>query len=58
MTDLRNAGLARGLQPVGAGGEHAADQLVGQLGRRQVEHPGDLPPCTSASIDWPPTPVA
>ena len=30
------------LQPVGPGREDAADQLVGQLGRRQVEHAGDL----------------
>ncbi len=40
--DLGNSAPAGGLQPVGPGGEDAADQLVGQLGRRQVEHAGDL----------------
>ena len=35
------AGTA-GLEPVRAGREDAADQLVGQLGRRQVEHARDL----------------
>ena len=38
---LRQPELAGRLQPVGAGGEHAADQLVRQLGRRQVEDAGE-----------------
>ena len=39
--DLRQPELAGRLQPVGAGGEHTADQLVRQLGRRQVEDAGE-----------------
>ena len=39
--DLRNAHLGGGGQAVWAGGEDAADQLVGQLGRGDVEHAGD-----------------
>ena len=39
--DLRQAGRARRLEPVGPGREHAADELVGQLGRRHVEHAGE-----------------
>ena len=36
--DLRHARRARGLEPVGPRREHAADELVGELGRRRVEH--------------------
>ncbi|HVK02569.1 MAG TPA: hypothetical protein VM490_03790, partial [Armatimonadaceae bacterium] len=32
---------ARGLQAVGPGGEHAADQVVAQLGRRRVQDAGE-----------------
>ena len=41
--DLRNAELARGLEPVGPGGEDSADEFVGELRRRHVEHAGDEP---------------
>ena len=39
--DLRQPERARRLEPVGPGGEHAADELVGELGRRHVEDPGE-----------------
>ena len=41
--DLRHAAPAGGLEPVRSGGQHAADQVVGQLRRRQVEDAGDQP---------------
>ncbi len=41
--DLRHARCARRLQPVGACGEHAADELVRELRRRRVEHAGEEP---------------
>ena len=40
-TTCGTPGRAGGLQPVGAGREHAADELVGELGRRRVEHAGE-----------------
>jgi hypothetical protein len=38
---LRDAAPARRLEPVGAGAEHPADQLVGELGGGQVEDAGE-----------------
>ena len=57
--DLRQPALPGRLEPLGARREHAADELVGQLGRRHVERRRrGSPPRASASIDWPPAPVA
>ena len=56
--DLRHARRAGRLEPVGPGREHAADELVGELGRRHVEHAGEEAALASASIDCPPAPVA
>ena len=41
--DLRDSELAGGLQPLGARRENSADELVGQLGRRDVQRGGDEP---------------
>ena len=46
------------LQPVRPGREHAADQVVGELRRREVEDAGDEAGLDQASMLRPPVPVA
>ena len=56
--DLRQAELARRLEPSRIRGQHAADELVGELRRRHVERAGDEAAARmSSSIDSPPVPV-
>ena len=44
-------------QPIGPGVEHAADEIVGQFGGRDVQHSGEDPCRHSDSIACPPDPV-
>ena len=56
---LRHALERRGREPVRPGGEHAADEFVGEFGRGDVEHAGDRARRgSSPSIVRPPVPVA
>ena len=41
-TTCGTPGRAGRRQPFGPGGEHAADELVGELGRRHVEDAGEV----------------